>query len=157
MFSQMWNLEKKNDTNLCICKNRANCWLPEAEVEKKKKKSGDHDVCRLVERTSAGQMWTEVRCIACLSLLWFFVWIKSCVRWCGPGMTVVSACSSLPNCDGDSSTFGRPVMWVCSRSYFRRSCLQFIPLAFLSLSASKSPFQKIFLLKVAGVDSVRCN
>ena len=45
---------KKNDTNLCICKNRANCWLPEAEVEKKKKKSGDHDVCRLVERTSAG-------------------------------------------------------------------------------------------------------
>ena len=69
-------------------------------------------------------------------------------------MTVISACSSLPNCDGDSSTFGRPVMRVCSRSYFR-SCLKFIPLAFLSLSVSKSPFQKIFLLKVAGVDSVR--
>ena len=79
------------------------------------------------------------------------------MRWCGPGMIVASACSSLPNCDGDSSTLGQPVMRVCSRSYFRRSCLRFISLAFLSLSVSKSPFQRIFLLQVAGVDSDRCN
>ena len=49
---------KKNETNLCICRNRENCWLLEAEVERKKKKPGDHDICRdicrLVEGTSAG-------------------------------------------------------------------------------------------------------
>ena len=30
---------KKNETKLYICRNRENCWLPEAEVERKKKKN----------------------------------------------------------------------------------------------------------------------
>ena len=43
---------KKNETKLYICRNRENCWLPEAEVERKKKKN-------LETMTYVGQ-WKEL-------------------------------------------------------------------------------------------------
>lgn len=58
------------------------------------------------------------------------------MRWCGPGMTVVSACSSLPNCDGDSSTFEGQLCGSVKGAISGGLAYSLFRLAFLSLSAS---------------------